>query len=730
VTVIMDDLVTKIYPLPFVADGDIDVISNEIAYVTTGSLLFPCIRWTVKELFGVEEMGLVTYVDQHIVPPMQARIRKSLTADSKMLLFGKQEFLPPGRKDLQAVTTDEYHQCIKDAQDLASLNLFCTYLSNLQSVHDKYLLEAEEDGDDTVAPILPARIPSDIVREKALVLVLNQCNLEINTSLQLQRDMVQYLYPNSKQPDKFIHFPIYGVEETTNEGMLLMGVKLNQLAGLLVESDRGWYTPGPNAKTRKLFLYEDGLLVVAHNKLHDTIYRQQSRLENERYVKTLFNAHESVLIQKGHFHQQMHQLGVVYTMFYGGFMQPLQVANGIKRVMGDPLKGKFKDHERFAVKLFKACRRFMLRRFVQSEFLDEMDSIRFHYDVSRLKYLLKQYADFRKSWTTSAHEPSQVVALFVKYMESYVRCKRAVKAQDGWLMEKESCIWLGAWKMCDKKTYLLLQCKYCETWYNDNVIHPVDWETMRLNNFCVNSSGNAISFDEANKNYNMYLKAAPATPYLQNAIDCSRHKMLAMRCAKEVWGSPVRRKNKIFSGTSEDSDVHVLESILGTAAVMSSHNHVQMDYNFFWKLIQPMKTVASDRYNKKMLVELTIHEEELRKRFSCQDKELDSDDEHDDCVSVTSDALVQESVCTNDCNDGIMYSGINDFDKMDGDMWNDLTDQQKIDDTAKGLKKLGNVKRKTYNKKTTMDSFSEDNHFLRTQIKKLQKKALEKQLEK
>jgi hypothetical protein len=43
VTVIMGDLVTKIYPLPFIADGDINVISNKIAYVTSGLLLFPCI---------------------------------------------------------------------------------------------------------------------------------------------------------------------------------------------------------------------------------------------------------------------------------------------------------------------------------------------------------------------------------------------------------------------------------------------------------------------------------------------------------------------------------------------------------------------------------------------------------------------------------------------------------------------------------------------------------------
>jgi hypothetical protein len=176
------------------------------------------------------------------------------------------------------------------------------------------MLEAEEDGDDNVEPILPAGIPIDFVWGNALVFLLNQCNLEINMSLQLQSDMVRYLYPNSKQPDKFIHAPIYGVDETTNEGMLLTGVKLNQLAGLLVKSDRGRYMPGPNAKNKKLYLYGDGLSVVAHNKLHDMIYRQRSRLGSEHYVKTLLNAQESVLIQKGHFHQQMHTWGCLFNV--------------------------------------------------------------------------------------------------------------------------------------------------------------------------------------------------------------------------------------------------------------------------------------------------------------------------------------------------------------------------------------------------------------------------------
>ncbi len=87
-----------------------------------------------------------------------------------------------------------------------------------------------------------------------------------------------------------------------------------------------------------------------------------------------------------------------------------------------------------------------------------------------------------------------------------------------------------------------------------------------------------------------------------------------------------------------------------------------------------MKTVSSDRYDKKMLIIPTIHKEELQKRFSHHDKELDSDDEHNNCVSVTSDALVQESVSANDSNDRIMYSGIDHDNEIDGDVWNDMTD--------------------------------------------------------
>jgi hypothetical protein len=68
-------------------------------------------------------------------------------------------------------------------------------------------------------------------------------------------------------------------------------------------------------------------------------------------VETLLSAQEHIVIQKGQFHQQIHQLGAIYAQFYGCFMQLFQVANGVKQVNGNPVKGGFQCHEQFAKKI-------------------------------------------------------------------------------------------------------------------------------------------------------------------------------------------------------------------------------------------------------------------------------------------------------------------------------------------------------------------------------------------
>jgi hypothetical protein len=96
----------------------------------------------------------------------------------------------------------------------------------------------------------------------------------------------------------------------------------------------------------------------------------------------------------------------------------------------------------------------------------------------------------------SPHEPLHLIAFFLKGMRSYLRCKHAVSAQDGWLLEIESCNLLPIWKMTGKTTYLKLQCEYMETFYNDNRMPPVHCEIMRVNAFCVKTLGKSVAFDK------------------------------------------------------------------------------------------------------------------------------------------------------------------------------------------------------------------------------------------
>jgi hypothetical protein len=140
----------------------------------------------------------------------------------------------------------------------------------------------------------------------------------------------------------------------------------------------------------------------------------------------------------------MHQLGVIYTQFYGGFIQGFQLANGVKRVNGDPVKGDFQAQDRFAMKLYKSCKRYMLRRFLQMDVMDEISTIQIENNGGKLQLLLVKYCNFRRCWIESVHKPSSMVGLFMKYMLKYTQCKNEVLAHDGWILEIESSDLLSA----------------------------------------------------------------------------------------------------------------------------------------------------------------------------------------------------------------------------------------------------------------------------------------------
>ena len=128
--------------------------------------------------------------------------------------------------------------------------------------------------------------------------------------------------------------------------------------------------------------------------------------------------------------------------------------------------------------------------------------------------------EFFTGWETSSHEPSRLVALFMKCIESYNRCKNAIRKEDFWALEKESNIWMGPWKVCGKSTYLREQCEYIEQVYDNTKFHPWMREMMRRNSICVlTDTMKGMAFDEVNELYNAWLKVPPASPYLSTAVN-------------------------------------------------------------------------------------------------------------------------------------------------------------------------------------------------------------------
>ena len=117
------------------------------------------------------------------------------------------------------------------------------------------------------------------------------------------------------------------------------------------------------------------------------------------------------------------------------------------------------------------------------------------------------------------------------------------KKHNTWLMEKESCDWLGVWHVMKKNHYLTEQCEFIEAFYNESVVSPVYREIMRSNNFCVMPSGKCVAFDEANEMYNMYVKKAATNHYLDETCKRSGHIMAATKCASELW-SPKREEGR------------------------------------------------------------------------------------------------------------------------------------------------------------------------------------------
>jgi hypothetical protein len=406
---------------------------------------------------------------------------------------------------------------------------------------------------------------------------------------------------------------------------------------------------------------------------------------------------------------------------YGAFLQPIQLALNRRRVTGEPVKGGFQNHELFMLDVYKAAKLLRQRCFLVASSKEDLLMKEGEAPRSYLIRMLDSIKQYDEGWEKSPHEPSRIVALFIKYVKSYCRSKHGISNIDFWVLEKERVEWLGAWKMLNKSTYLKLTCEFIEQVYDES-LSPYFKEILRLNSIAVmTESGKGMSMDDVNEKIMWYLKQAPFTPYIDTACKRSAHTMLEKSCNNQIFIASKRNNRK---GTSMENQIASIQQLLCDAGIFQSHEAVSMTNDYFWNFAEPSSKIGSAKGKAKEEVEYDDREQIIRDRLSNAAEEEGHQfeaggDDDDDNLSTTSTVMGNAHNARHAASD----DDADVVDMQDDDEWKKLSEEEKSAKSGIALKRM-NLKRRKKHKYIAKDVFDEGNRLLLRNIKKLRRKAI------
>jgi hypothetical protein len=154
--------------------------------------------------------------------------------------------------------------------------------------------------------------------------------------------------------------PLYPRDEVSKKGSLLVLTNALESAGFLQKQGDRHFRLGAAAKNRRLILFGDMLTDDMMATVKEHAISRLTDIGKEEYVSVLNNSMERSTHLNGMLHVKMHNLVVVYSFFYGGFLQAIQAELRFKRIQQNPMKGHYKDHEVFAKLVYSTLKSYQL----------------------------------------------------------------------------------------------------------------------------------------------------------------------------------------------------------------------------------------------------------------------------------------------------------------------------------------------------------------------------------
>jgi len=216
-----------------------DVEKEEIRRSETGDIQngfnWPRIGWEVILIKGFDPCRELTYVDQYVPAPFNARLDQDDAGFDS--LFERRHFSTPADNGSMILTTSAYCNQLRRARDISNI---CSFIDDLEVTHamlQKVPKGSREEKKYTESNNgkYYASLPRSNEKEAALINTFQKCERELYWARTYQRDVQDHINPLGRQKDRFLFWPIYGRDETSVEGMMMVVNHLLEEFGLTEE---------------------------------------------------------------------------------------------------------------------------------------------------------------------------------------------------------------------------------------------------------------------------------------------------------------------------------------------------------------------------------------------------------------------------------------------------------------------------------------------------------------
>eukprot|EP00946_MAST-07B_sp_MAST-7B-sp1_P004758 g4758.t1 len=179
---------------------------------------------------------------------------------------------------------------------------------------------------------------------------------------EIQKKVSKACHPFEVGPSHMHMPPPSSYLETSKAGCAQAAAEMLEWVGMLqYDEDTGAFQA--DAQGRSLLFFCDDLTAVRTEQVMDLLYSKfPAANRTAQNSKALLSCFKSMIVLNGRLHMYMHQIGCIYNICYGGFLQVFQMVLGWTRITRDAVSdGRHRQAVQMLMLIHQECKRDFLQ---------------------------------------------------------------------------------------------------------------------------------------------------------------------------------------------------------------------------------------------------------------------------------------------------------------------------------------------------------------------------------